>query len=90
MTTRYNNASQRRNPQKKMFLLENVIFQGLKLSLGHFGQEVPESPMSQLQKGVSTSSLPPFNVDVLIFKVYPRFFIRCFTSGLQWAETAVL
>ena len=49
MTTRYYNASQRRNPQKKIFLLENVIFQGLKLSLGHFGQEVPESPMSQLQ-----------------------------------------
>ena len=53
---------------------ENVLFLGLRLFLGHFGQQTPESPMSQLQKGVSTSSLPPFIVDVLIFKVYPRFF----------------
>ena len=36
-------------PPEKMFLSENVIFRGLKLSLGHFGQEVPESPVSQLQ-----------------------------------------
>ena len=27
-----------RNPLRKMFLLENVIFRGLRLSLGHFGQ----------------------------------------------------
>ena len=31
------NASQRRNPPKKTFLSGNVIFRGLKLSLGHFG-----------------------------------------------------
>ena len=59
------NGCQRRNPQKKMFLSENVIFRGLRLSLGHFGQQVPESPVSQLQNGVSTSSLPPFTVDLL-------------------------
>ena len=52
-----------RNPLKKMFLSENVIFWGLRLSLGHFGQQVPESPVSQLQNGVSTSMLPPFNAD---------------------------
>ena len=46
---------------KKLFLSE--IFRGL--SLGHFGQHVPESPMSQLQNSVSTSSLPPFIVDLL-------------------------
>ena len=33
---------------KKLFLSD--IFQGL--SLGHFGQHVPESPVSQLQNGV--------------------------------------
>ena len=68
-----------RNPLKKMFLSENVIFRGLRLSLGHFGQQVPESPVSQLQNGVSTSSLPPFTVDLLTFKVDPRSnsFIQC-------------
>ena len=30
----------------------------------HFGQLVPESPAFQLQNGVSTSSLPPFIVDL--------------------------
>ena len=30
-------------PPKKRFLSENVIFRGLRLSLGHFGQQVPES-----------------------------------------------
>ena len=42
-------------PPQKMFL---VIFQGLRLSLGHFGQKVPESPVGQLQNGISTSPLP--------------------------------
>ena len=50
-----------------MFLSENVIFRGLRLSLGHFGQQVPESPVPQLQNGVSTSSLPPFIVDLQAF-----------------------
>ena len=68
-----------RNPLKKMFLSENVIFQGLRLSLGHFGQQVPESPGSQLQSGVSTAPLPPFIVDLLTFKVYPRS-----NSFFQW------
>ena len=36
------------NPLKKRFLSENVIFQGLRLSLG---QQGPESPVSQLQNG---------------------------------------
>ena len=43
-----------RNPLRKMFLLEYVIFRGPRLSLGHFGRQAPESPMSQLQNGVST------------------------------------
>ena len=30
-------------PPQKMFLSENVIFRGLRLSLGHFGQQVPDS-----------------------------------------------
>ena len=66
-------------PPQKMFLSENVIFRGLRLSLGHFGQQAPESPVSQLQNGVSTSSLPPFIVDLLTFKDYPRSnsFFRC-------------
>ena len=59
-------------PREKMFPLENVTFRGLRLSLCHFGQQVPESPVSQLQNGVSTSSLPPFSVDLLLYKVYPR------------------
>ena len=33
------NYSQLRNPLKKMFLSEDVIFRGLRLSLGHFGQQ---------------------------------------------------
>ena len=57
-------------PPQKMFLSENVIRRGL----GHFGQQAPESPVSQLQNGVSTSSLHPFIVDLLIFKDYPDFF----------------
>ena len=55
-----------------MFLSENVIFQRLRLFLGHFGPQAPESPVSQLQNGVSTSALPPFIVDLLTFKDYPR------------------
>ena len=50
----------RRNLQKTVSFRENVIFRGLDLSLGHFGQQGPESPVSQLQNGASTSSLPPF------------------------------
>ena len=65
-------SSHLRNTLKTMFLSENVIFRGLRLSLGHFGQQAPESPVSQLQNGVSTSSLPPFIVDLLTFKDYPR------------------
>ena len=52
-------------PPQKMFLSENVIFWGLRLSLGHFGQQAPESPVSQLQKSVSTSSLPSLIVNLL-------------------------
>ena len=52
------------NPLKKRFLSENVIFQGLRLSLG---QQGPESPVSQLQNGVSTSFLPPFIVNLSAF-----------------------
>ena len=59
-------------PPQKMFLSENVIFQGLRLSLGHFGQQAPESPVSPLQNGVSTSPLAPFIVDLLTFKDFPR------------------
>ena len=32
---------------KKMFILENVIFRSIRLSLGHFGQQAP-----QLQNGL--------------------------------------
>ena len=62
------NAIERLSPIKKRFLSENVIFQGLRLYLSHFGQQGPESPVSQLQNGVSTSPLPPFIVDLLTFK----------------------
>ena len=68
-----------RNPLKKMYLSENVIFRGLRLSLVHFGRQAPESHVSQLQNGVSTSSLPPFIVDLLTFKDYPRS-----NSFFQW------
>ena len=44
-------------PPKKMFLSDNGNFQGLRLSLGHFGQQAPESLVSQHQNGVSTSPL---------------------------------
>ena len=43
----------------KMFLSENVIFRGLRLSLGHFGRQAPEGHVSQLKHVVSTFSLPP-------------------------------
>ena len=64
---------------KKMFLSEILIFRKLRVSLGYFGQQAPESPVSQLENGVSTASLPPFIVDLLTFKVYPRsnLFFRC-------------
>ena len=48
------------------------FFPGLRLSLGHFGQQAHESPVSQLQNIVPTSSVPPFIVDLLTFKDYPR------------------
>ena len=66
-------------PPKKVFLSENVIFGGLRLSLGHFGQQAPKSPLSQLQKSVSTSSLPPFIVDLSTFQDYPKS-----NSFFQW------
>ena len=59
-----------RNPLKKRFLSENVIFRGLRLSLGHFGRQAPESSVSQLQNGVSPSSKPPFIVDLLTFNSF--------------------
>ena len=63
------NGSERRNPLKKTFLSKDVIFRGQRLSLGRFGQKVAESPVSH---DVLTSSLPPFIVDLLAFKDYPR------------------
>ena len=66
---------ERRNSPKQIFLSENVIFQVLKLSLGHFGQRALESPVPQLQNGASISFVPPFIVDLLTFTQGPtRFF----------------
>ena len=73
------NRGERRNPLKKRFISEYMIFQGPRLSLGHFGQQGPESPVSQLQNSVSITSLPPFFVDLLTFKDYPRS-----NSFFQW------
>ena len=42
------------------------------LSLGHFGQQAPESSVFQLPNGVATYSLPPFIVALLTFKDNPR------------------
>ena len=53
----------------KMLVVIKVLF-GPKCP--RFSQQVPKSPVSQLQNGVSTSSLPPFVVYLLTFKVYPR------------------
>ena len=64
-----------------------MIFRGLRLSLGHFSQQAPESPMSQLQNGVSTSSLPHFIVDFLTFKDYSSsksFFSMGILEGVKW------
>ena len=58
----------RLSPIKKWFLSENAIFQRLRLSLDHYGQQDPKSHVSQLQNGVSTSPLPPFIVDLLTFR----------------------
>ena len=58
--------------RKQKYFRGGLIFQGLRLSLRHFGQQAPESPVSQLQNGASTSSLPPFIVGLLTFKDYPR------------------
>ena len=63
--------SENRNPPKKVFLSENMIFGGFRLSLDHFGQQAPKSPVSLLQNGVSTSSLPPFIVDLSAFQDFP-------------------
>ena len=54
-------------PPKKVFCSENMIFWGFRLSLDHFGRQAPKSPVSLLQNGVSTSSLPPFIVDLSAF-----------------------
>ena len=54
-------------PPQKNVSFRNVIFQGLRLYLSYIGQLGPESPVSQLQNGVSTSSLPPFIVDLSAF-----------------------
>ena len=73
----------------------------LRLSLGHFGRQVTQNPVSQLKKGVSTSSLPPLIVDLLTVKDYPRsdsFFSMGILEGVkwktsqaeQWAEIAVM
>ena len=40
-----------------------MIFRGPRHSLDHFGQKAPESLVSQLQNGESTSLLPSFIVD---------------------------
>ena len=63
---------------------KNVIFWGLRLSLG---QLAPESPVSQLQNGVSTSFLPPVILGILTFKDYPRsnsFFSMGILEGVKW------
>ena len=76
-----------RNPLKKIIISENVIFRGLRLSLGHFGQQAPESHVSQLQNGVSTSSLSHFIVDLLTFKDYLKsnsFFPIGILEGVKW------
>ena len=65
----------------KMFLSESVIFWGLRLSLGHFGQQTPESPVS------TPSALPLFIMDFLTFKDYPRsnsFFSMGILEGVKW------
>ena len=44
-------------------------------------------PVSQLQYGVSTSSLPPFIVDLLTYKFYPSsnsFFSMGILEGVEW------
>ena len=97
------NGSERRNPLQKNISLGKCVFWGTWVFLVYFGQKVPESPVSQLLNGVSMSSLPSFIVDLLTFKVCPlpevqhTFFkwnfrgcwMADFTTGLQWAETAV-
>ena len=50
---------------QKMFFSENVIFWALRLSLGYFGRQASENPLSELQIGVSISSL--LIVDLLTF-----------------------
>ena len=76
---------------RKNVSLRKCTFRGLRLSLCHFGRQVPESPVSQLQNGVSTSSLPNWH---LKFTQGPTHFFNGnfrghwmadFTSGLQWA-----
>ena len=74
-----------RDSPKKVFLSENMIFGGFRLFLYHFGQQAPESPVSLLQNCVSTSSLPPFIVDLLTFKDYAEP-----NSFFQWEFQRVL
>ena len=72
---------------KQKYFRGGLIFQGLRLSLGHFGQEAPESPVSQLQNVVSTSFLPPVILDLLTVKDYPRsnsFFSMGILEGVKW------
>ena len=64
---------------EKSHFLKETFFRGLRLSLGHFGQQAPKSRVSQLQKSVSTSSLPPFIVHLWAFQDYPRS-----NSFFQW------
>ena len=66
-----------------MFLSENVIFRGVRLSLGHFVHQGSESPVCQLQNGVSTSPLPPFIVDLLTFKDYQVYPTKLDPTGLD-------
>ena len=58
------NRNFRSGTPRKNVSFRKCDFRGLRLSLGHFGRWVPESPFFQLQNGVSTSSLPPFVVDL--------------------------
>ena len=68
-----------------MFLSENVIFRGLRPSLGHFGQQAPESHVFQPQN--QTSPLAPLIVDFLTFKDYPSynsFFSIGILEDVEW------
>ena len=70
---------QKTGTPRKNVSFRKCDFWGLRLSLGYFGQQAPESSVSQLQNCVSTSSIPPFIVDLSTFKDYPRY-----NSFFQW------